>query len=84
MAASELLHLAETGKARYLATGDSMGAADWSTYQYQYSNHVRGDNTVEKAVEAGALDARKLYPDMEVQTFEDYAREFYRAKGIVA
>ncbi|KAL1745234.1 hypothetical protein HDZ31DRAFT_36914 [Schizophyllum fasciatum] len=32
--------------------------------EYAYSMFVRGDNTVERAVADGALDARALYPDM--------------------
>ena len=40
------------------------------------SLYIRGDNTVEKAVAAGALDARQLYPDYEPTSLEQIIREF--------
>ena len=40
------------------------------------SLYIRGDNTVEKAVAAGALDARQLYPDYEPTSLEEVIREF--------
>jgi hypothetical protein len=45
--------------------------------EYKYSMHVRGDNTIANAKAAGALDARELYPDVEVTSCEDYAKDFY-------
>ena len=45
--------------------------------QYLRSNYIRGDNTLEKAVAKGALDARKLYPDVPAVTLEEAAKEFY-------
>lgn len=45
--------------------------------QYQYSKHVRGDNCSKFAKKLGALDANELYPDIEKQSLEDFAKEFY-------
>lgn len=45
--------------------------------QYQYSIYVRGDNCVKVAKTLGALDAKELYPDMEFQGLEEFAKEFY-------
>lgn len=45
--------------------------------QYVRSLYIRGDNTLEKAVAKGALDARELYPDVPVVTIEEAAKEFY-------
>ncbi|KAL0065594.1 hypothetical protein AAF712_007372 [Marasmius tenuissimus] len=47
-------------------------------YEYARSLWIRGDNTVENAVKAGALDARVLYPDYVPGSLEEYAAEFYR------
>ncbi|GJJ05993.1 hypothetical protein Clacol_000180 [Clathrus columnatus] len=44
-------------------------------YYYMY---VRGHNTVEKAKELGALDARALYPDFQPLSTEEYAKLFYK------
>ncbi|KAH8824181.1 hypothetical protein DL96DRAFT_1467778 [Flagelloscypha sp. PMI_526] len=38
-----------------------------------------GDNTVEKAVAAGALDSHRLYPDYKPPTLEESAKVFYQA-----
>ncbi|KAK1217343.1 hypothetical protein PQX77_020004 [Marasmius sp. AFHP31] len=38
---------------------------------------VRGESTVEKAVAAGVLDARMLYPDYIPLSLEEFARDFY-------
>jgi len=40
--------------------------------------YIRGDNTVANAVAAGALDARKLYPDYVPAVLEEEAVEFYK------
>lgn len=49
-------------------------------WEYQYSLCIRGDNVIENAKKpeyGSALDARELYPDIEVKKLEDYARENY-------
>ncbi|KAJ7588063.1 NAD(P)-binding protein [Mycena floridula] len=51
--------------------------ASKAIYQYHNSLHLRGDNTVEKAVNLGAIDARVLYPDYEALPVEELARAFY-------
>lgn len=39
---------------------------------------VRGNSTVEKAEEYGAIDARALYPNFQPLTIEEYATLFYK------
>ena len=48
--------------------------------EYMYSMHILGENTLENAKRLGYLDARELYPDIPVQSFADYAKEFYVLK----
>jgi hypothetical protein len=45
-----------------------------------YSIYFRGDNTVETAKLQGALDGRELYPELKLQSLEEYAQEFYAAE----
>ena len=45
------------------------------------SMFVREENTVEKAVAAGVLDARILYPDYVPLSLEDFAKKFYSDHG---
>ncbi|KAL1748638.1 hypothetical protein HDZ31DRAFT_29205 [Schizophyllum fasciatum] len=45
--------------------------------EYAYSMWYRCDNTVEKAVQDGALDARALYPDHPVKSIEEFAEAWY-------
>ena len=45
--------------------------------EYMYSMHILGENTLENAKRLGYLDARELYPDIPVQSLEEYAVEFY-------
>ncbi|KAL1713803.1 hypothetical protein EV715DRAFT_258057 [Schizophyllum commune] len=47
--------------------------------EYWNSLFIRGDNTVERAKAAGALDFQELYPDAKVSSFEDIAERFYQA-----
>ncbi|KIM82049.1 hypothetical protein PILCRDRAFT_8280 [Piloderma croceum F 1598] len=49
-------------------------------YQLAYSLYLRGDNTVETAKLQGALDGRVLYPELKLQSLEEYAQEFYAAE----
>jgi ABC-type hemin transport system substrate-binding protein len=51
----------------------------------QYSNtlYVRGDNTVAKAVAAGALNARDLYPDFAPKSLADFAKGWYRTSPVL-
>ncbi|KAF5519642.1 Isoflavone reductase-like protein [Colletotrichum aenigma] len=42
--------------------------------EYRNVLGIRGDNTPEKARSLGYLDARDLYPDVEVTTLENYIR----------
>ena len=37
----------------------------------------RGDNTVERAVQDGALDARELYPERAVVSLDEFAQSWY-------
>ncbi|KAL1744115.1 hypothetical protein HDZ31DRAFT_82922 [Schizophyllum fasciatum] len=45
--------------------------------EYAYSMWYRGDNTVEKAVQDGALDARVLYPDQKAKGIVEFAEGWY-------
>ncbi|KAL1699444.1 hypothetical protein EV121DRAFT_216208 [Schizophyllum commune] len=45
--------------------------------EYAYSMWYRGDNTVERAVQDGALDARQLYPDRPVLSLDEFAQSWY-------
>ncbi|EIN05616.1 NAD(P)-binding protein [Punctularia strigosozonata HHB-11173 SS5] len=82
MTGEDLLRRAKEAKEKILALPDPK-AADFTTHvyqsftEYQYSIHIRGDNTVANAKAAGALDARELYPDVEVTSFEEFAKGFY-------
>jgi len=49
-------------------------------YHLVYSLYFRGDNTVETAKLQGALDGGELYPELKLQSLEEYAREFYAAE----
>jgi hypothetical protein len=45
--------------------------------EYDRSLYFRGDNTLAHAKELGALDARDLYPEVQVKTLRSYAEEYY-------
>ncbi|KAL1694006.1 hypothetical protein GGG16DRAFT_88029 [Schizophyllum commune] len=45
--------------------------------EYAYSMWYRGDNTVERAVQDGALDARALYPERHVLSLDEFAQSWY-------
>ncbi|KAJ7511980.1 hypothetical protein B0H11DRAFT_720699 [Mycena galericulata] len=47
---------------------------------YRYSKFVRGDNTPAYAEYLGYLDARKLYPDFQPRTFEDFIGDLLAGK----
>ncbi|KAL0057042.1 hypothetical protein AAF712_016334 [Marasmius tenuissimus] len=49
--------------------------------EYSRSIWFRGENTLERAVAAGALDARALYPDYKPLSLEEWARGFYEEHG---
>ncbi|KAJ8089241.1 hypothetical protein PM082_014489 [Marasmius tenuissimus] len=55
----------------------------WTSIGPEYSRSIwfRGENTVENAVGAGALDARALYPDYTPLSLEGFARGFYSKHG---
>lgn len=46
--------------------------------EFLYSMFVRGENTVAKAQEHGALNARELYPDFKPLSIEEFAVSFYK------
>ncbi|KAF4834280.1 Isoflavone reductase-like protein [Colletotrichum tropicale] len=46
--------------------------------EYRNVLGIRGDNTPEKARSLGYLDARDLYPDVEITTLENYVRHLVR------
>ena len=45
--------------------------------EYLDSLFLRGDNVLSAALAKGALDARKLYPDIPAPTLRDEAKKFY-------
>ena len=45
--------------------------------QYMKSMHFLEENSLENAKRLGYIDARELYPDIPVQSLEEYAKEFY-------
>jgi hypothetical protein len=49
----------------------------WGYSEYMYSIYCCGDNTLERAKVAGALDARELYPDFKPVALEECAKQFY-------
>ncbi|KAK1226672.1 hypothetical protein PQX77_010351 [Marasmius sp. AFHP31] len=55
----------------------------YSSLSPEYSRSIwfRGENTVERAVAAGALDARVLYPDYKPISLEEWAKGFYSMHG---
>lgn len=42
--------------------------------EYYYSLEIRGDNTPEHAEYLGYLNGKELYPDVQVETLEDYMK----------
>ena len=58
--------------------GDGAKQASRAWLEYMVSMHVLGENTRANALALGYLDARELYPDVPVQSLEEFAREFYR------
>lgn len=49
--------------------------------EYQYSMHILGENNLETAKRLGALDARELYPDIPVASFEEFAKSYYATES---
>ena len=41
------------------------------------SMYINGDNTIAAAKEDGWLIAKELYPDLQTQSAEDWARIYY-------
>ncbi|EMD38789.1 hypothetical protein CERSUDRAFT_151425 [Gelatoporia subvermispora B] len=73
----EILRRAEDAGAKYKQDPALIHHINLSFNQYLNSMFILGENTVENAVALGALDARKLYPDLPSYTLEDFAKEFY-------
>ncbi|RDX45055.1 NAD-P-binding protein [Lentinus brumalis] len=70
--------LVEEGKQEVAKTPDSVSAqlkVAWN--QYLISLYVLEENTLANAKRLGYLDARELYPDVPVQSLEEFAKEFY-------
>ena len=64
-----------------MATGTDMGPR--IVNQCFRSLYIYGDNTLEKALSRGALNARELYPDVPVVTIEEGAKDFYAKPPIL-
>ena len=70
--------LVEEGEHEVAADPSSPSAqlkVSWN--QYIHSMYVLEENTLAHAKALGYLDARELYPDVPVQSLEEFAREFY-------
>ncbi|EIN04788.1 hypothetical protein PUNSTDRAFT_138433 [Punctularia strigosozonata HHB-11173 SS5] len=50
--------------------------------EYQYSIHIHGNNTVANAKAAGALDARELYPNVEMTSLKEFANKGFYANPL--
>ena len=56
---------------------DFAAAMKFVVAQYMKSMHFLEENSLENAKRLGYIDARELYPDIPVQSLEEYAQEFY-------
>ena len=60
--------------------------SDWvsrlhiGTTQYKQSMGIRGDNSPERARYLGYLDAKELYPDVEVKPLEAFTADMIEGK----
>ena len=74
----ELEQWREEGRAA-VARDPTDGAAQMKQGMSEYMLHLHflQENTLENAKRLGYLDARELYPDIPVQSLEDFAEEFY-------
>lgn len=59
---------------RRFAPDDPQLLAAIGLAEYYYSLDVRGDNTPEHAEYLGYLNGKELYPDVQVETLEDYMK----------
>jgi hypothetical protein len=73
----ENLTQVEVTRAAFAKDQSLENALAFTMAEYMQSIHFRGDNTLARATEMGALDARALYPDVKTKTLLEYAREFY-------
>ncbi|KAI0740576.1 NAD(P)-binding protein [Earliella scabrosa] len=81
VSAEEVKRLLEEGKKEYAEDPKNVAAIyKLLSNEYAYSMSVLGENTLENAKKLGYLDARELYPDIPVQSFAEYAKEFYSLK----
>lgn len=64
-------------KAKYDATKDFTTLAMLVVTEYTISIHFLGENSLANAKNLGALDAKKLYPDIAQVPFKKYAKAFY-------
>ena len=64
-------------KEAWLSTRDPATHPAFAWTQYQYSMHIKGENSLENAKALGALNVRELYPDITPTTLEHVAKEFY-------
>ena len=81
MSAEEVKRLLEEGRKEYAEDPNNFAAIyKLFTNEYAYSLNILGENTLVHAKKLGYLDARELYPDIPVQSFAEYAKEFYALK----
>ena len=81
MSAEAVKRLLEEGSKEYAEDPNNFDAIyKLFTNEYAYSLNILGENTLVHAKKLRYLDARELYPDIPVQSFADYAKEFYALK----
>jgi hypothetical protein len=69
----DLMATINDGKRRF-APDDPQLLAAIGVLEYYYSLEIRGDNTPEHAEYLGYLNGKELYPDVQVETLEDYMK----------
>ena len=78
MSKEEVQHqITEGGDAMAKDPNDFQAAMKVAYGQYMLSLHFLRENTLDNVKRLGYLDARELYPDVPVQSLEEYAKEFY-------
>ena len=73
--AEELLRTAAAAKEKVQQDpSDEISIVMQAWTEYLYSMHILEENTLENAKRLGYLDARELYPDVEVPAIEGFVK----------
>lgn len=73
----ELMRRSAKAMEEYLKNPNPTSHAAWCWNQHAYSVYLSGDNTLAQAESQGALNGKKLYPDLQYQSVVEYAKAFY-------